>query len=70
MSNSARAKLRRSKRSHLNKHQRGVMAKQHWNDSQAVVRERRREADTGLAKMLGIVKGGEKSEQKADEPRD
>ncbi len=35
MSNSPRAKTRRSKRSHLNKHERGLMGSQHWADKQA-----------------------------------
>jgi len=58
MSNSARAKTRRSQRARVTKHQRGRLAQQHWGDimgaNTAKIREKQRESDEDLAARLGF----------------
>lgn len=56
MSNSARAKARRSKQSKMSKHQRSIMASQHFGDSQGVMRPTRQERDESFARLLGLGK--------------
>ena len=56
MSNSERAKERRLHRSKLNKHQRGILAKQHDGDKEGAKKPTRVERDKNLAEKLGLVK--------------
>jgi len=55
MSNSKRAKERWLRRKHLTKHQRDIMASQHWGDSWGQRRKRQRESDKNLAALLGLT---------------
>ena len=44
MSNSAKAKVRRIKRSHLTKRKRNIVGQQHWGDKQGIIREQNAKA--------------------------
>jgi len=56
MSNSKRAKERRQHRSKLNKHQCGIMAKQHFGDANSCKRQDQADRDKSLAEKLGLIK--------------
>lgn len=58
MSNSARAKERRCKRSRLTKHQRGALSRQHWGDLQGQkgLKEKEDRAERDRLGILDIFK--------------